>query len=126
MLSGVSTNGTGQIVVQLGTSSGYTTSGYLSGVDTTVAGVAAEVITNGFAFLRSATSSAANILQGQAIITSLGANTWVSSQLTARTNTAGIGIGAGSIALSGSLDRIRLYIDGTQFFDAGTINILYE
>jgi hypothetical protein len=32
----------------------------------------------------------------------------------------------GNKALSATLDRLRLYIDGTQTFDAGSVNILYE
>jgi hypothetical protein len=34
---------------------------------------------------------------------------------------------SGSIALSGTLDRVRITtVNGTDTFDAGTINILYE
>jgi len=34
---------------------------------------------------------------------------------------------AGSITLSGTLDRVRITtVNGTDTFDAGSINILYE
>jgi hypothetical protein len=35
--------------------------------------------------------------------------------------------GGGSVTLSGTLDRVRITtVNGTDTFDAGTINILYE
>jgi hypothetical protein len=35
--------------------------------------------------------------------------------------------GGGSVALSGTLDRVRITtVNGTDTFDAGSINILYE
>ena len=33
---------------------------------------------------------------------------------------------AGTITLSGTLDRVRLASTGTDTFDAGSVNILYE
>jgi hypothetical protein len=36
-------------------------------------------------------------------------------------------VSGGAIALSGVLDRVRITtVNGTDTFDAGTINILYE
>jgi hypothetical protein len=36
-------------------------------------------------------------------------------------------LGSGSISLGGTLDRVRITSDnGTDTFDAGSINILYE
>ena len=38
-----------------------------------------------------------------------------------------IGLSGGSIALGGTLDRVRVTtVNGTDTFDAGSINILYE
>jgi hypothetical protein len=38
-----------------------------------------------------------------------------------------IGFGVGSLSLSGTLDRVRITtVNGTDTFDAGSINILYE
>jgi hypothetical protein len=35
--------------------------------------------------------------------------------------------GSGTIALSGTLDRVRITtLNGTDTFDAGSINIMYE
>jgi hypothetical protein len=45
-----------------------------------------------------------------------------------RSDAAIMGIGSGSVALSGTLDRVRIttVTPGTDTFDAGTINISYE
>jgi hypothetical protein len=38
-----------------------------------------------------------------------------------------VAISGGSIALGGALDRVRLTtVNGTDTFDAGSVNILYE
>jgi hypothetical protein len=38
-----------------------------------------------------------------------------------------MGIGSGSVALSGALDLVRITtVNGTDTFDAGSINILLE
>jgi len=45
----------------------------------------------------------------------------------ASTDTNRSNICAGSISLGGTLDRVRITtVNGTDTFDAGTINILYE
>jgi hypothetical protein len=41
--------------------------------------------------------------------------------------TTDVGAGQGAVALSGTLDRIRLgTVNDTGTFDAGTVNIIYE
>jgi hypothetical protein len=59
-------------------------------------------------------------------LTLISSNTWACS-LTVTTYSAGMTTGAGYIALSGTLDRVRVTtVNGTDTFDAGSINILYE
>jgi hypothetical protein len=53
-------------------------------------------------------------------------NLWACAGVVGYTNAAATTQVGGSKALSATLDRIRLFIDGTQQFDAGTFNILYE
>jgi hypothetical protein len=58
-------------------------------------------------------------------------NTWVSSGNVSNTaNPPANGashLSGGNVALSGTLDRVRLTtINGTDTFDAGTVNIMYE
>jgi hypothetical protein len=53
-------------------------------------------------------------------------NVWSASGNIAFSNVGVSVITAGSVSLGATLTAVRLFIDGTQFFDAGTINILYE
>lgn len=126
MLSGVSTNGTSVIQIQLGSGS-VTTSGYTSSCGAVNAGTGQAGSTTGFAIT---TGTAAASSQSGAITLSLfNANTWVSSGNLQYTNAVGaMYFSAGvSPALSGSLDRVRITtVNGTDTFDAGSVNILYE
>lgn len=120
MFAGVSTNGTSPVQVQVGTVSGVVSSGYSAGVEQS--GTPASV-TAGFQTKR--TAAAADVESGVMTIALLSSNTW-----SAAWNffaASGQGNGAGSIALSGTLDRVRITtVNGTDTFDAGSINILYE
>jgi hypothetical protein len=61
------------------------------------------------------------------VISNLTGNTWVASSNCARTDSATIILSDGSIALSGTMNLVRITTaNGTDAFDAGTINILYE
>lgn len=56
----------------------------------------------------------------------MGGNVWVSSHSGKVATTVGV-CGGGDVALTGSLDRLRLTTaNGTDAFDAGSVNILYE
>jgi hypothetical protein len=122
MLSGVSTNGSSLIQVQIGSGS-VTTSGYGSFFSTN--GLSGT-ITSGF--YTSYRGDATNALRGNVVITNISTNNYVAMGI------AGGGGGSndvtsscGSVSLSGTLDRVRLTtVNGTDTFDAGTINILYE
>lgn len=118
MFQGVSTNGTSRLIIQIGAGS-FDTSGYLGGVASVnfSTGFSIDDITN-----------AAGVRHGSATLCSIGSNGWVWSSSASRSDTAGIQYAAGgSKSLSGTLDRIRVTtINGTDTFDAGTINILYE
>ena len=123
MFDGVSTSGTSFPQVQIGSGS-VTTTGYAAnstsfGVST----LATSSETSGF-FLRS--NQAASITSGHMVLTLLSGNTWISSS--SFKNTTNIScIGAGNITLGGTLDRVRITtVNGTDTFDAGTVNILYE
>ena len=121
MLNGVSTNSTGNILIQIGSGS-YTTSGYASSVSAANSGTTS---TSGFIITFSI--AAAHLRYGTVVLNLLTGNTWVSSgSVGESTNAVVTSTSTGGVALSGALDRLRLYVDGTQQFDAGTINILYE
>lgn len=69
-----------------------------------------------------------NTLSGQMIISLLNNNTWTQSSGFYLSGTDNVVWGGGiSPALSGALDRVRITtVNGTDTFDAGSINILYE
>jgi hypothetical protein len=126
--SGVSTNGTSPIVVRLGTSGGIVSTGYLGSSQSSGVTVASQLWTTGFG-TRASTTAAADIYNGIWLITLLDAatNTWCSSHTMGLSNSAIMDYGAGSVALSGTMTTVRLTTsNGTDAFDAGSVNILYE
>ena len=127
--SGVSSNGTSGFKIQIGTGGSPTTSGYSSTATVVGSGTASAVETTGFAVIISGQFSAAGTMQGISTICLLNSstNTWVFNSTVATTNLVYSGQGGGAVALSGILNMIRVTTNnGTDTFDAGTINILYE
>ncbi len=124
MFSGVSTNGTADLLIQLGDSGGVETTGYLGAASGFSSTVSTSSYTAGFGIT---SANAANINHGSFVLTFLASNTWTMTGLIARSNAANTIITAGSKTLSGTLDRVRITTsNGTDTFDAGSINILYE
>jgi hypothetical protein len=126
MFVGVSTSGTSNIIVQIGTGGTPTTSGYSAvGFGSIGTGIGTTTFTAGFGF-RDATS-AAYTMSGNATITNQTGNTWCFGATMGVSSSNGIAIGGGSVALSGVLNFVRITtVGGTDTFDAGSINILYE
>lgn len=125
--SGVSTSGTSNLQVQLGTgSTTYTTSGYNCISTLTGAGSATTAASTGFVVVESA-AAASTLYYGTMVITNITGNTWVAtSQFGLATRNVTIW-SSGSIALGATLTAVRTTtVNGTDTFDAGTINILYE
>jgi hypothetical protein len=125
MLDSVSLNGTDSLLIQLGFSGGFETTGYASSsTGTTGAGGGTFSSTSGFA-VRFAAAAAS--VSGHMVLTSISSNKWVSSHsATFDASTAGI-VGGGVKTISGgALTQIRITVNGTDTFDAGSINILYE
>lgn len=125
MFNGVSTSGTNVYLIQLGSGSA-TTTGYLGsgvgGANTNTLTV--TNYTTGFPIL---SGSASNLFYGSMIITNISGNTWVSNGNFTTSGTAAWASSGGTIALSSTLDRVRITTSGgTDTFDAGSINILYE
>jgi hypothetical protein len=125
MLYGVSTNGISPVQIQLGDSGGVETTGYTSSV-AVITGVNAcntSQFANGFVPL-GATAGASR--SGLLTIANLAANVWIASG-TFDEPGEGVGSSQGFKDLSGTLDRVRITtINGTDTFDAGTVNIIYE
>jgi hypothetical protein len=129
MFNGVSTSGTSAKIIQLGDSGGIETSGY-SGTGTVLGNGSGTSTAMSSGFFASRESVATDVLSGQATISLLNSatNTWAYSGVFGQaTATAIIFFSGGAKATSATLDRIRITTaNGTDTFDAGTINILYE
>lgn len=126
MLNEMSTNGAANYLIQLGTgSTTFTTSGYVStgngyNQTTVTAGINS---TAGFVMYGSAAVNAVSVL---VTIVNVSGNTWMASH-NGKINTTTVITGGGSIALAAALTAVRITTtNGTDTFDAGTINILYE
>ena len=126
MLAGVSTNGTSPPQIQLGTSGGIETTGYLG--SSSVISTAVNTVTGTAGYLLGAANWAATVLaNGSIVINSQGSNAWIATGFVGNSNAGNTYTTSGSKTLSGTLDRIRITtVNGTDQFDAGTINILYE
>ena len=129
MLSGISTNGSSFYALRVGTSSGVVSTGYAGGAGDIY--TANNVATNGSATeiaLQGGAPASGDANNGVITIVNLSGNIWSYSGNIYRTaGTSRSTTTAGTVTLSAALDRVRLTtINGTDTFDAGTINILYE
>jgi hypothetical protein len=125
MFSGVSTNGSDNYLIQLGDSGGIETSGYTSSASYGGGG-ATTWRTDGFIIYNVATSGGTH--SGNVVITNITSNTWTSTGVIGHDVSGNAtGYSAGTKSLSATLDRVRITTQGgTNTFDAGTINIMYE
>ena len=126
MLNNVSLSGSANPILQIGAGSVVTT-GY-SSVSIYSSGAGGSVIsaTNGYCINNG--SNAAEGQTGIATLCLLNSSTgiWVMSYAGKLTSANNI-VASGVLTLSGTLDRIRFTTtNGTDTFDAGSINILYE
>jgi hypothetical protein len=126
MFDGVSSSGTSNWLLQLGDSGGFETTGYVgagSSADSTIVSVVAS--TAGFILPN---SSGSNAFSGLVSFNRMSTNTWVASgNIGSEASTDRLLTTAGSKTLSATLDRIRLTtVNGTDTFDAGTLNISYS
>jgi hypothetical protein len=123
MLNGISTNGSSQLQIQVGSGS-FSTSGYSSQAWSASGG---GVITSGLILTNA--MGAAYIWQGCFVLNLVSSNTWVGTGMLSYTagTSNGVSTGGATPNLSGALDRIRITtVNGTDTFDAGSINIMYE
>ena len=123
MINGISTSGTSNIAIQIGSGS-ISTSGYVS-----VAQNVSTAATSTSGFILAPTTVAALGYTSNVALCLFGSNTWVTSGVFGVTSTAAntTTFSGTSPALGGALDRVRITtVGGTDTFDAGSINILYE
>ena len=127
-ITGVSTNGTSNLRFRIGPVAGVETSGYLG----TTTGFAASSLasiqfTAGFDVNDAGT--AASVRNGSFIFSLLDSttNTWAVQGCMGQSNSNVSAFVGGSKPLAGSLSVLSMTtVNGTDTFDAGSINILYE
>lgn len=126
-LIGLSTNGTSALAVQIGDAGGIESASYASTGFLISTSPSVSVATSTDRFLISGTLVAASTYTGTAVLTLADtSNTWVCVASLTRDDGQVHG-GSGSKATSATLDRVRITtVNGTDAFDAGAINILYE
>jgi len=126
MFSGVSTNGTSTLLVRVGSGSIQTT-GYDSTANAGSATGLYHSSTVGF-LVTYQQQSASSLYKGILTLVTLGSNIWVESGLVSDSVYQLVNSSSsGNVTLSGTLDRVRITtVNGTDAFDAGTVNILME
>lgn len=126
MTYNLSPSSTNSILIQLGDSGGYETTGYVCEASSVTTGVGATASTTGFSII---SANASNTFSAHLVLTlmDLANNVWVGQMQYSFGNQNAMGISCGSKALSATLDRLRLtFANGTDTFDGGSVNIMYE
>jgi hypothetical protein len=124
LYSGLSTNGNNPIVIQAGSGT-FKTTGYL-GAAAVIEGTTGYTV--GFGIGNSNVSNA-DLHHGTIVLNLLDSstNTWIAGGTAARSDAVEAGFTGGAVALAGALDRIRFTTTtGTDIFDAGITNIMWE
>jgi len=125
MFNGVSISGTSGIFCQVGAGS-LVTSGYVSAAASAGGTNQTQNSSSTAGLIVTANLAAVNAIDGIVFINNISGNTWISCG-TLNPNGTFIQTSGGKIALSGVLDRVVIAtVNGTDTFDAGSINILYE
>lgn len=125
VFAGVSTNGSSTVRIRLGSGS-FVTSGYLGNATTSGPTnlVQGALVTDGFGEDSSALTVTRNSIF---TIINISGNTWVCTGVSTRSEATYTTIIGGNLVLGGTLDRLRVTTsNGTDTFDAGSVNILYE
>jgi len=127
MFNGVSTSGSSAVLVRIGTSSGVATTGYIGAGVAFTSGVLFGAANSTTGFLIEPAPGSTSTSYGACVITNVTSNTWVASFNIGYGDAPYVGIGGGGIDLGATLDRVQFVTsNGTDTFDAGSINILYE
>lgn len=123
--SGVSVSGSSLIQAQIGTSSGVQNSGYTSGA--WLANTSVSNSTTGFVVAGNSNSGYAFDGLLTLVLLNAASGLWSFTSVLAGGSNNIPSLGGGSKSLSGTLDRLRITtFNGTDTFDNGSINILYE
>lgn len=127
ILDSVSTSGTSATLLQIGDSGGIENTGYASNI-CYVINASASIGSSSVAGYVVSLNNAAAVHDGTITLVNISGDKWVASFAISQTSSSGTtACGGGVKTLSATLDRIRIATaNGTDTFDAGSINILYE
>jgi hypothetical protein len=126
LFTSVSSSGVSPLQIQIGDSGGVETTGYTT---TSVAVISTNSLniasyTTGAVLIG---AFATNVRSGSMVITNIDGNQWQFSSIMALDDVGYLGWTSAIKTLSATLDRVRLTtINGTDTFDGGTVNIIYE
>lgn len=129
VFSAVSTNGNANIRLRLGTASGVETTSYEGIGGWAGASSAALLSTSGFDTYGDAGATSSRSGSFVFILLNAATNMWALQGMFCAGSSGGnfLQLLTGGKILSGTLDRVRITTtNGTDTFDAGTINIMYE
>ena len=131
LLNTVSTTGGAALLIQIGPSGGIETTGYdsiagtVTNTNNTTRGAGSSI---GY-LLSGSPAGAAGVPSGVITLVNISSNIWVESGTMADSTAVGPGVTTtgGTKALAGTLTQVRVTTtNGTDTFDAGSINIMYE
>jgi hypothetical protein len=126
MFFSVSTNGSSVPIVQLGSGS-FVTTNYFNGTGAITGAVASSAggISNGIAV--GAQNAASDIRYGTLTLVLVSGTAWVGTSIVGSSIGDFWASSGGGITVGGVVDRVRITtVNGTDTFDLGSINILYE
>jgi hypothetical protein len=120
MFFGVSTSGSSSLQIQIGSGS-FTTSGYVS-----QGSYGANAFSATTGLILDSGGGGASFRDGSAVLTLVSGNSWINTSSLSQ-NGQYSSLSGGRLSLGSALDRIRITtVNGTDTFDSGSINILYE
>lgn len=124
MMNGVSKSSTANFLFQLASNGTVENTGYV-GKAVGYTGSAGATVSSTAGFPMAGDASGAVIVYGSISFLSFGSNLWVANGVMS-TDTGYCTSISGTKTLSATLDRVRITTTGSDTFDLGSINILYE
>lgn len=124
--NGISTSGTSNVMAQLGDAGGPETTGYSGSCGN---GSSAVLMSSGFLVTGGSGITAVSIFNGSMTITLMDAATflWACQGVIGFSNGAAVYMSGGVKATSALTTTLRLtMVNGTDTFDAGSVNVIYE
>ena len=128
LLDSFSATGADNLLIQLGDSGGFETTGYNSVTEYMI--YTPTVAVGGFsstAGIIVTAGAALNVITGSVVLNNISGNRWIATgQINFPTLNTTLGWTVGEKTLSDTLDRVRIVLTGSDSFDSGSVNIMYE